>query len=59
MSGMVDCHFCHRNVERDLTVVAQLDTTGERVIVCDDCMTRIDDDLNRGWNPDEDEEEAA
>ena len=27
MSGMVDCRYCHRNVERDLTVVARLDTT--------------------------------
>jgi propanediol utilization protein len=58
MGDMVDCYYCRRNVERDLTVNALLETFG-RVIVCDDCMTRIDDDLNRGWNPDEDEEEAA
>jgi hypothetical protein len=57
MGDMVDCYYCRRNVERDLTVNALLETFGILVTICDDCMTRVDDDANVGMDPEE--EEAA
>jgi hypothetical protein len=57
MGDMVDCYYCRRNVERDLTVNALLETFGILVTICDDCVTRVDDDANVGMDPEE--EEAA